>query len=115
MAAAGSMALVAVSLRRLAAVWMAVGSELAAGSAIGDRGRCAADAAWATTPPVRASAITTPSTPPTAPQTAPTPPSQPAATALAPRPAPRGAHQRDRPALDRPRSSPSPRTGTATA
>ena len=61
MAAAGSMALVAVSLMWLAAVWMAVGSELAAGSAMGDRGRCAADAAWATTPLVRARAITIPS------------------------------------------------------
>ena len=61
MAAAGSMVLVAVSLRRLAAVWMAVGSELAAGRAIGENGRCGAWAAWAAMPLVRASAITMPS------------------------------------------------------
>ena len=61
MAAAGSMVLVAASLRRLAAVWIAVGSELAAGSAIGDSGRCGAWAAWAAMPLVRARAITMPS------------------------------------------------------
>src|SRR5579864_2489761 len=58
MAAKGSMAPVAVSPIRLAAVWMAIGRLLAVGSVMGAIGRCGAVAAWATIPLVRANTMT---------------------------------------------------------